>query len=172
MELDIHLKTGDCSVLFSIEKMEKLWSYSVQRTQEWNVEYMLVERIIRDFSFLFFNVTIVTSYITSKKWTDDYVSGLNKINNGLQKNEERVLNLIDKTESVINDPSKRLKFLTGGKVFADKTGEAVIEPVVLIKEHLAKDTGLEAACEQVATAPQAKTKKTPNKKSKKTSIKR
>jgi hypothetical protein len=138
MELDIHLKTGDCSVLFSFEKPSKLWSYSFQRTQDWNVEYMLVERIVREFSFLHLNVTVITSYITDKKWTDEYVTSLDKIGAGLQKNEERILKLIDKTESVINDPSKRLKIVSGGRVFTEKDAEQP-QPVTIIEEHLHKN---------------------------------
>jgi len=149
MELDIHLKTGDCSVLFFLEKPKKLWSYSVQKTQDWNLEYVLVEKIIREFSFLYFNFTIITSYNTSKKWTDKYVTGLNEINNGLQQNENRILNYIDKTDDVINDPSKRLRIISKGKVFIEKTGDTVVPPVTLIKEHLAKDAELERVCEQV-----------------------
>lgn len=167
MELDIHLKTGDCSVLFSFERPRKLWSYSVQRTQDWNIEYVLVERIIRDFSFLFFNISVITSYTTSKKWTDEYVTSLNKINNGLQQNEERILSYIDKTESVINDPSKRLKIISGGKIFVDKAEDTVAPPVSLIKEHLAKNTELEKVCEQVsesATTVKVKPKKVKPKK--------
>jgi hypothetical protein len=166
MELDIHLKTGDCSVLFSFEKPKKLWSYSVQRTQDWNLDYVLIEKVIRDFSFLYFNVSVITSYTTSKKWTDEYVTSLDKINNGLQQNEDRILSHIDKTDSVINDPSKRLKIISGGKMFVEKAGETVVPPVTLIKEHLAKDTELEATCEQVIKTAATKSKKAKSKSNK------
>jgi hypothetical protein len=139
MELDIQFKTKSTSIFFSLEKPTSIWKYTVHRAHDWNFDYVLVERVEREISFLFFNITVVTSYTTDKKWTDQYVTGLEKLANGLAKNEERILNYVDQNENILSDPSKRLKIISRGKVFTDKEQVTEVPPVAIISDFLQKE---------------------------------
>jgi len=170
MELDIQLKTNTCNVFFSIEPPTKLWGYSIQKSQDWNHEYVLVERTVREYSVLFFHVTVISSYITDKKWTDEYVSGLERIANGLQQNEERILNFLDTNKSITSNPLARLEVVTKGKC-SPQRDEELVQPVNIIEDFLQKETATTPTPTNVPIKkPTTKTLKKRTKKTTKASV--
>lgn len=138
MELDVQLKFSNHTILFSIEKLTNLWSYNIQKTQDWDHEYFLVERNIKEVSFLIFCLTFITTNTTDIKWTDGYVMGLNKLNNTLENNEKQILQFIDNTENKTTDPQMRSSVVTSNRLNIERC-EDRFPPVKIIQEFLQKE---------------------------------
>ena len=138
MELDVQLKFGKHTLLFSVEKLSEFWSFVAQKNQDWNHEYFLVERDIKEVTFLIFSFTLITTNTTDIKWTDGYVMGLDKLNNTLENNDKQFLNIIEGTENITTDPQKRLNIVTRGRLNIEKS-EDCFPPVKIIQEFLQKE---------------------------------